>query len=120
MVPNRTGRNFVGAGGDTIKKHGTCMTLMKDEKGRRVGSKWNCADVTRALHSVSTVTGPQDGSGEHDVLFNNKRCVVVEPGVVDKVLAMMQIEPITEYAREGNLYIGEFDVSDFVRPGQNP
>ena len=78
------------------------------------------ADVTRALHSVSAVTGPKEGDGQHDVLFNNKRCVVVGPGVVDKILATLQIKPITEYEREGNLYIGEFDVSDFVRQGPNP
>ena len=51
-------------------------------------------------------------------MFNNKRGVVVPPGVVEKVLKMLDIEPITEYQRDGGLYIAEMELSDFIRQGQ--
>ena len=70
------------------------------------------------LHSVSQITGPADGDGNMDVLFNNKRCVVVPPGVVEAVMKQLG-EPIAEYERDGNLYLSTFTMSDFVRPGQN-
>ena len=81
---------------------------------------WNAADVTRPLHAVSQVAGPEDGEGKHDVLFNNKRCVVVPPGIVEKILKVIQ--PITEYKRKGGLYLAEMELSntpdeDFHRPG---
>ena len=50
-----------------------------------------------------------------DVLFNNKVCVVVPPGVVDAVLR--QIKPVARYHREGGLYIADFTLSDFARQG---
>ena len=63
---------------------------------------WNAADVARPLHAVSQVTGPADKpSGKHDVLFNNKRRVVVEPGVVEYILQPVKL--MSECAREGDL-----------------
>jgi len=114
--PNRTGRNFVGAGGDSIKFHGTCLSHMRDPRGHRVNCKWNMADVTRPLNSVSSVCGPEDGDGDHDVLFNNKLCVVVPAGIVNKILET--VTPLTRYDREGNLYTAEMELSDFIRQGQ--
>ena len=81
----------------------------------RVINEWQCADVGRALHSVSMTTGPADGPGKHDVIFNNKRGVVVPAGVVDKILE--RITPIFEYTRRGGLYIADVTVSSFPRPG---
>ena len=43
--------------------------------------------------------------GRHDVLCNNKLCVVVEPGVVERLLK--QFMPMAEYVREGKLYFVE-------------
>ena len=92
------------------------MTNIESAHGQ-VGCKWHVADVTRPLHSVSQIAGPYDGDGNADVRFNNRRCVVVPPGVVE---AMMQhISPIAEYHRDGNLYLSDFTMSDFVRPGQS-
>ena len=71
--------------------------------------------MARPLTSVSQVTGPADGEGNQDVLFNNKVCVVVPPGVVAAVLK--QIKPIAQYKREGGLYLADFTLSDFVRQG---
>ena len=100
-----------------IEKFGECVTSLESRHGK-VGCRWNLADVTRPLHSVSQIAGPADGEGHHDVLFNNKRCVVVPPGVLDAVMKQLG-EPIAEYERDGNLYLSTFTMSNFVRPDQN-
>ena len=108
----------MGAGGGTIKKHGTCLAMLRDKAGRKVKCNWAMADVTRSLHSVSQVCGPIEGDGDHNVMFTNKRCVVVPAGVVEKALALMKVDPITEYQRDGGLYTAELELSDFGRQGQ--
>ena len=113
--PNHTGNHFTGAGGDMIEKFGTCLTELEGEHGR-VGCEWDLAEVSRALHSVSKVCGPEEGAGKQDVIFNNKRCVVVPPGVLDAV--MKHAQAIAEYKREGNLYLAEMTMSSFRRHGQ--
>ncbi len=113
--PNTTGKHFVGPKGEQIEKFGSCDTRLETEHGA-VGCHWQLADVTRPLHSVSKITGPEDGPPKQDVLFNNARCVVVPPGVVDAILK--HIRPITEYKREGNLYLAEMIMSSFARRGQ--
>ena len=100
-----------------IEKFGECATSPESRHGQ-VGCRWNLADVTRPLHSVSQIAGPAGGDGHMDVLFNNKRCVVVPPGVVEAVMKQIG-EPIAEYERDGNLYLSTFTMSDFIRPGQN-
>ena len=111
---NKTGKHFVGAGGDQITKFGTCMTLLEGQAGK-VGCKWQVADVTRPLHSVSRITGPADGPGHQDVLFNNKKAVVVPPGIVEKIL--QSIKPVAQYNREQGLYVANMTMSGFTRPG---
>ena len=113
--PNDTGRHFVGANNTPIERYGTCETVLETPLGA-VGCNWDLADVTRPLHSVSTVTGPIEGPGKQDVLFNNRLCVVVPPGVVDKILET--IKPVMQYDREGNLYVAEMEMSTFGRQGQ--
>ena len=114
--PNTTGRHFVGANLSKIEHYGTCETKLEGDYGV-VGCNWNLADVSRPLHSVSAVTGPKEGPPKEDVLFNNQRCVVMPPGVVDEILK--KYNPVMEYPREGNLYIGEMEMSamDFGRQG---
>ena len=120
VEPNTTGKHFTGAGGGRIKFHGTCRTKMRDEAGREVGCQWRSADVTRALNSVSRVTGPEEHpTGHHDVLFNNKRCVVVPPGIVEKIIAMLTPKDVvTEYRRKGGLYVAKMSLSGFARQGR--
>ena len=116
IIPNTSGKHFNGAGGDVIIKHGECITLMTGKTGNKVAGRWQVADVTRPLHSVSEVCGPEDHpTGHHDVLFNNKRCVVVPPGVVEHI--MKHINHVAEYPREGNLYVAEMMLSSFTRQG---
>ena len=112
--PNTTGHHFVGASNARIEKFGTCTTKLESEHGA-IGCNWQLADVTRPLHSVAQVAGPEDGPGKQDVLFSNKICVVVPPGTVEKLLKI--IKPVTEYKRQGNLYVGKFTMSSFGRQG---
>ena len=113
--PNTTGRHFVGANNARIEKFGTCKTKLESEHGA-VGCEWQLADVSRPLHSVSKITGPEYGPPKQDVLFTNRKCVVVPPGIVDEILK--RVTPVTEYTRTGNLDLGEFKMSSFARHGQ--
>ena len=110
--PNTSGKHFNGAGGDFIERYGTCLTELEGEHGA-IGCDWDLADVSRALHSVSKVAGPYEGPGKQDILFNNKRCVVVPPGVLDAI--MKHVSAVAEYKREGNLYVAEMTMSSFQR-----
>ena len=112
---NENGHHFTGAGGDPIRRHGSCKTRLKGARGE-VGCGWQVADVTRALHSCSTICGPEEHpTGLQDVLFNNKRCVIVPPGVVERILR--EVRPVAEYLREGGLYTAEMELSSFPRQG---
>ena len=83
-----------------------------------VGCSWNVAEVTRSLNSVSEVTGPfEHPVGYQDVLFNNKTCYVVPPGIVAEI--MKRVKPVAEYPREGGLYLAEMTTSSFARQGQD-
>ena len=118
VVKDTSGKDFVGAGGERIRKYGTAKTIMCGKHGR-VLCDWRVADVTRPLHSVSHVTGPEEHPvGYQDVLFNNKKCVVVPPGVVERILAT--ITPVAEYTRTGGLYLAEMTMSSFARQGLQP
>ena len=64
---------------------------------------------------MSTVCGSYDGPGEKDVLFNNKTCYVVPPGVVERI--MKEVQAAAEYPRGGNLYVAEMELSSFTRQG---
>ena len=59
------------------------------------------ADVPRLLHAVSQIAGLGDhATSHHDVLSNDKRCVVVPARVVEHI--MRHVQAMAEYKREGN------------------
>ena len=113
--PNETDKHFVGANDSRIERYGKCKTTLSGKRGE-VGCDWDMADVTRPLHSVAKVTGPKVGPAKQDVLFDNERCYVVQPGVVKAI--MRHLSAVAEYEREGNLYLADMTVSRFTRPGQ--
>ena len=115
-IPNASGKHFLGAGGETIERYGECEALLTMKGGNQAHCKWSVADTVRLLHAVSQICGPQDhDTGHHDVLFTNKRCVVVPAGVVEHI--MKHVAPVAEYPREGNLYSVEMFMSGFARQG---
>ena len=115
IEPNIGDKHFPGAGGDRIRKYGTCRTKCVGAAGE-FATDWSVAEVTRALRSVSRVTGPEEhATGHHDVLFNNKRCCVVPPGIAE--LIMTKVKAIAEYKRSGGLYLADIKMSSFARQG---
>jgi hypothetical protein len=112
---NTTGKHFSGAGGSIIKKYGSCSTMNQTKGGNKFGARWQVADVTRPLNSVSETCGPIDGPGTQDVLFTNKRCYVVPPGIVDQI--MKTTKSVVEYDRSGGLYLADIEMSSFPRQG---
>ena len=116
IKPFTGAHHFRGANNSRIERYGSTETILENSHGK-VGCGWELCDVGRALHSVSTVCGPEEMEvGKQDVLFNNKLCVVMPPGIVAAILK--RIKPVAEYPREGNLYVGEVVVSSFTRQGQ--
>ena len=116
MKPNDRDRHFVGANNSRIENYGTCVTTAQGANGAKVETGWTMAEVSRPLHSVSKICGPIEES-KQDVLFNNRKCVVVPPGVVDRVL--QHIAPLMQYDRQGGLYTAELELQGFTRPGVN-
>ena len=114
LIPNRSGKNFTGAGGDTIINHGSINTMCTGEHGK-VGCEWRVADITRPLHGGTQVTGPIDNPRQ-DVIMNAEGVYVVEPGVVKEMLK--KLKPVVEYKRKGNLYLAKMKMTGFTRPGQ--
>ena len=105
VTSNLTAKHFSGAGGEVIERSGDCEILFPG-RDSCVRSRWNLADVSRLLRSVSRITGPIDGNGSQDVLFKQKVCVVVPQGIVDAIIR--QIKPIALYWLEGKLYLADF------------
>ncbi len=112
--PNETGKHFAGVNNTRIEKFGTCCTTLEGDHGE-VDCDWQLADVTRPLHSLSTIAGPPEGTGKQDVLFNNRVCVVVPPGIVDAILK--KVKPVAQYNRQGNLYVAKMKMRSFGRQG---
>ena len=119
--PNLSNEHFVGANDSTIERYGTATTLLTGKKGT-VGCDWDMANVSRPLHSVAKVAGPESPDksckvpGKHDVLFDNDDCYVVAPGVVKAI--MKYLSAVAHYERDGNLYLADMTVARFPRPGQ--
>ena len=109
-------KHFKGANDSHIERYGTIATTLKQDGKAAIKGNWVGADVSRALHSVSTVCGPPVAP-KQDVLFDSEKCYVVPPGIVKKI--MQTIKAVAEYDRVGGLYIAEMTVSSFTRQGAN-
>ena len=114
VKPNTSGKHFSGASGDTIERFGDCRAQLTTAGGGEIDCGWDLAEVSRPLHAVSKITGPI-GEPKHDVLFNNRTCIVVPSGIVEHILKY--VTPIAEYPREGNLYQAEMVMAPFGRQG---
>lgn len=70
VTKSTSDKHFRGAGDGKIKRHGSCQTMMNGDNGKFC-TDWQVAGVTRALHSVSKVTGPEDHpTGLQDVVLD--------------------------------------------------
>ena len=109
---NKDDKHFTGAGGEHIENYGKCDVVMNNKL--LLGT--NVCEVSRSLHSISQIAGPEDGPGVHDVIFTNKKGVVLPAGLLDEILK--KHEPVLQYDRKGGLYIAEVKLSSFTRQGQ--
>lgn len=109
---NKENRHFTGAGGEHIESYGKVDLLVNNNL--ILGT--NVCEVNRALHSISQIAGPEDGPGVHDVVFTNKRGVVLPAGLLDSIL--QKHKPVLEYERRGGLYVTDIKLSSFTRQDQ--
>ena len=109
---NKDDKHFTGAGGEHIENYGKCDVVLNGEL--LLGT--NVCEVSRSLHSISQIAGPEDGPGVHDVIFTNKKGVVLPAGLLDEILK--KHKPILKYDRKGGLYVTEVKLSSFTRQGQ--
>ena len=109
---NKENKHFTGAGGEHIESYGKVDLLVNDNL--ILGT--NVCEVNRALHSISQIAGPEDGPGVHDVIFTNKRGVVLPAGLLDEILK--KHKPVLEYERRGGLYVTGIKLSSFTLQDQ--
>ena len=76
----------------------------------------NVCEVSRSLHSISQIAGPEDGPGVHDVIFTNKEGVVLPAGLLDEILK--KHEPAPQYDWKGGLHVAAVKLSSLTRQGQ--
>ena len=58
-----------------------------------------------------------NAQGNHFVGANAGKCVVVPPGIVDRVLQF--VKPLMQYDRKGGLHVAKMKLTDFQRPSGN-
>ena len=105
-------KNFVGAGGDTIKNHGAANIILEQEDGKQVTSTFQVADVCRALHSVSTIC-----DNDHEVLFIKGGATVVPQGSLSRYLK--DVKHLAAYPRRSGLYVSKMTARNPKRVGPN-
>ncbi len=115
-------KNFVGAGGHTIKRYGKAEVVLEQENGSEVNNVFQVADVTRPLHSVSQIADTNK-----EILFTKGECLVVPEGALSRYLKGIKV--FARYGRRGGLYLSRMTVRDpkkkreprpksgFARPG---
>ena len=112
-------KDFMGAGGESIKRHGKAALAMEMADGGMVGNVMQVAEVTRPLHSISQIADT-----DKDVLFTKGECVVVPGGSLAKYVKGLRV--YAKYMRKGGLYVAKMKFRDpaklgnksFVRQGQ--
>ena len=122
LVKNPPGtKDFVGAGGHGIKRHGKAKVIMEPEDAKDGAAFLNVmqvANVSRPLHSVGRIADT-----DKDVLFTKGECVVVPGGSLAKYVKGLRV--FARYRRNRGLYTARFKVKDpskvtksgFARPG---
>ncbi len=96
-------RDFVGAGGDFIKRHGMAAVQTQQEGFGPVNQVLQVADVTRALHSFSQIADT-----EKEILITKSEATVVPAGALSKYLRYCK--RLAMYGRRGGLYIGKMKI----------
>jgi hypothetical protein len=98
-------RNFVDAQKNHIEHYGTAKVRLELESGKNIMNNFQVGNVCRPLHSMSKIA--DEG---HDLLVTKKAAHVVPEGVVETILA--QVNVIAEYPRRGGLYVATMLAKD--------
>ena len=87
VVQSKDGRvrNFIGAGGEGIKRYGEAQVVLEQENGNLIDTTVQVAEVCRSLHSVSKICG-----AKHGMLFTDTEGEVVPAGTLSKFSASTQ------------------------------
>ena len=96
-------KDFVGAGGDSIKRHGKAAIETQQEGFATVNQVVEVADVTRPLHSMSQIADT-----DKEILFTKGEATVVPEGSLSKYLKYCR--KLATYKRRGGLYLGKIKV----------
>ena len=113
-------RRFVSANNQPIEDYGEAKVDLELEDGTEVSNVFQVADVSRPLHSTSTIC-----DADHEMLYTKHEAVVVPEGALSKFLESMSINVVARYQRRGGLYMAKMKAKDprlrrksgFGRPG---
>ena len=106
-------KDFVGAGGEGIKRHGKAALVLEQENGDMVGNVMQVAEVIRPLHSVSEIADT-----DKDILFTRGECVVVPGGSLARYVKGLKV--YTKYLRRGGLYSARMKFRDPKKLAKSP
>jgi hypothetical protein len=111
-------RRFVTANNQPIEDYGEAQVDLEMEGGAEISNVFQVADVSRPLHSTSTIC-----DANHEMLYTKHEAVVVPEGALSKFLASVNV--VAKYQRRGGLYMAKMKAKDprlrrksgFARPG---
>ena len=96
-------KDFIGAGGHGIKRHGSVLIETQQEGFAPVNQAVQAADVTRALHALCQIADT-----DKEILYTKGEATVVPGGSLSKYLKFCK--KLAEYKRRGGLYIGKMKI----------
>ena len=111
-------RRFVTANNQPIEDYGEAGVDLELEGGTEISNVFQVADVSRPLHSTSTIC-----DANHEMLYTKGEAVVVPEGALSRFLASVNV--VARYQRRGGLYMAKMKAKDpklrrksgFARPG---
>ena len=106
---SKAGMNYISASGDIIPNLGEKVIQVVSGDGKEGAVKYQVADVTRTLNSISEICDAGGEQGQY-VLFSKWGGAILNPDTMRQ----------TPFEREGGIYTLEMWVepSGFTRPGQ--
>ena len=108
-------KDFIGAGGHGIKRHGSVLIQTVQDGFGPVNQVVQAADVTRPLHALCQIADT-----DKEILYTKGEATVVPGGALSKYLKFCK--RLAEYKREGGLYVGKMKirVPKNESPGRQP
>ena len=96
-------KDFIGAGGHGIKRHGSVLIQTIQDGFGPVNQVVQAADVTRPLHALCQIADT-----DKEILYTKGEATVVPGGALSKYLKFCK--RLAEYKRKGGLYVGKMKI----------